>query len=92
MLILDKNNKRPKKFFKKILTLAHRYIIIIYRGDFMKLIPKKNGKGYITSYTLSVGSKEAKDLNFVDKNGNSKELEKCLNAENSELIIKIKNL
>ena len=52
----------------------------------MKLIPKKNGKGYITSYTLSVGSKEAKDLNFVDKNGNSKELEKCLNAENSELI------
>lgn len=35
-----------------------------------KLIPKKNGKGYITSYTLNIGCKEARDLGLVDENGN----------------------
>lgn len=56
----------------------------------MKLSRKKNGKGYITSYTLSVGSKEARSLNFLDEDGMSKELEKIIDTENSTLTIRIK--
>ena len=40
----------------------------------MKLVPKKNGKGYFTSFTLSFGSKEAKDLKLLDENGNVKKI------------------
>ena len=35
----------------------------------MILSKKKNGKGYVTSYTLNIGSKEARDLGFVNKEG-----------------------
>lgn len=34
-----------------------------------KLIPKRSGKGYVTSYTLNIGCKEARDLGLVDENG-----------------------
>lgn len=56
----------------------------------MKLSPKPNGKGYITSYSMNVGSKEAKDLNFINENGTSKELEKIIDIKNRRLIVFLK--
>lgn len=56
----------------------------------MILSKKKNGKGYVTSYTLNVGSKEARDLGFIDENGDSKQLEKIIDIENKVLIVKRK--
>ena len=56
----------------------------------MILSKKKNGKGYITSYTLNIGSKEARDLGFINKNGDSKQIEKIVDIEKKMLIVKVK--
>lgn len=54
----------------------------------MKLVPKKNGKGYATAYTISFGSKEAKDLNMLDENGNVKKIKSAESIDNDTIIIK----
>ncbi len=56
----------------------------------MILSKKKNGKGYITSYSLNIGSKEARMLGFIDQNGNSHILEKELDVKNHILIVRLK--
>lgn len=56
----------------------------------MILSKKKNGKGYITSYSLNIGSKEARVLGFIDQNGNSHILEKNLDVKNHILIVRLK--
>ena len=56
----------------------------------MILSKKKNGKGYVTSYTLNIGSKEARDLGFVNKEGDSKQIEKIVDTRNKKLIVKLK--
>ncbi len=56
----------------------------------MILSKKKNGKGYITSYSLNIGSKEARMLGFIDQNGNSHILEKNLDVKNHILIVRLK--
>lgn len=35
----------------------------------IRLSPKKNGKGYTTSYSVNIGSGEAKEAGLVDRNG-----------------------
>lgn len=56
----------------------------------MILSKKKNGKGYITSYSLNIGSKEARLLGFIDQYGNSNILEKELDVNNHILIVRLK--
>ena len=56
----------------------------------MKTNFKNNGKGYISGCTISFGSKEMKDLNLVDKNGNLKEIKSAENKDEDTLIIKFK--
>lgn len=56
----------------------------------MKLSPKKGGHGYITSYTINIGSLEAKKVGFVDSDGTSFEIEKIIDEENQTIIIKLK--
>lgn len=58
----------------------------------VKLRKNKNGKGYVTAYTFSVGSKEARDLNFIDLEGNPLDLEKIVDIENKQLVIKLKKI
>ncbi|CDE83597.1 unknown [Clostridium sp. CAG:273] len=41
----------------------------------MKLTAKKNGKGYETSYVITFGSKEARDLRLLDENNKVKEIQ-----------------
>lgn len=45
----------------------------------MKLRVNKNGKGYATGYTLSVGCKEAREAGFLAEDGSPLELEKVVN-------------
>lgn len=56
----------------------------------MKLSPKKNGKGYVTSYTVNIGSAEAKECGLVDNTGVPLEIEKVLRTEDSSIEIKLK--
>lgn len=57
----------------------------------MILSKKKNGKGYITSYSLNIGSREARMLGFIDQNGDSHILEKELDIKDHILIVRLKN-
>lgn len=56
----------------------------------IKLSPKKNGKGYITSYTLNIGSAEARECEFVDADNNMLPIEKIIDTTNRQIIIKLK--
>ena len=56
----------------------------------MKTNLKKNGKGYISGCTISFGSKEMKDLNLVDENGNLKEIVSANNIDKNTILIKLK--
>lgn len=56
----------------------------------MKTNFKKNGKGYISGCTISFGSKEMKDLNLVDENGNLKEIVSANNIDKNTILIKLK--
>lgn len=56
----------------------------------MLLRINKAGNGYVSGYTLSVSTSEARALGFVDENGERVELEKILDEEKHQLIIRIK--
>lgn len=56
----------------------------------MKLRANKNGSGKIGNYTFSIGSSEAKQLDFLNDDGTSKEIEKVIDVKNKQLILKIK--
>ncbi len=58
----------------------------------MKMNFKKNGGGYISGCTIAFGSKEMKDLNLVDKDGNLKEIKDAKNNGENTLIINFKKI
>ena len=41
----------------------------------MKLIAKKNGKGYVSSYTLNISLKLARQNDLLNEDGTSREVE-----------------
>ena len=57
----------------------------------MKLYAKKNGKGYITTYQIIFGCREAKDLKLIDENGIVKEIENVELVKNNILQIKLRS-
>lgn len=57
----------------------------------MKLTAKKNGKGYETSYTITFGSKEARNLKLLDVNNKVKEIKSAEIVDNDSILIKFKN-
>ena len=56
----------------------------------MKINFKKNGKGYTSGCTISFGSKEMRDLNLIDKDGNLKNIVSAQNIDDNTILIKIK--
>lgn len=56
----------------------------------MKLYQNRGGHGHVTSYTLSIGSAEARRLGFVSADGERVELEKIIDENNHQLIVRIK--
>jgi len=57
----------------------------------MKLSPKKNGKGFMSSYSINIGSLEAQSVGFLDENNQPLEIEKIIDPENKQIIIKLKD-
>lgn len=57
----------------------------------MKLIPRKNGKGFVSSYAAILGSIEARKAGFLDADGKSLELEKIVDEEAQTITIRIKS-
>ena len=55
----------------------------------MKLSLKRNGKGYVTSYTINIGTAEARNAGFISDNGQPLEVEKIIDADNKQIIIKL---
>lgn len=53
----------------------------------IKLSPKKGGHGHITSYIINIGSAEARECGFTSENV---ELEKVIDVENKQIVIRIK--
>jgi len=58
----------------------------------MKLRKNIAGNGFLGNYTMSIGVTEAKALNFIDTDGNGLELEKIIDMENNQLIIRLKKI
>lgn len=57
----------------------------------IKLSPKKGGHGHITSYSVNIGSAEARLCGFVSPEGEpAPELEKIIDPENQQIIIRRK--
>lgn len=51
----------------------------------IKLSPKKNGKGYVSSYSVNISTKEAQDCNLIGKR-----LIKIVDRSQAEIVIKAK--
>lgn len=56
----------------------------------IKLSKKKSGSGYVTSYTVNIGSAEARECGFVSPEGLPFELEKVVDTENNQITIRRK--
>lgn len=56
----------------------------------MQLSIKKNGKGYITSYSVNIGSAEARRAGFIDANGQPLEIEKIIDETNKTIVFRLK--
>jgi hypothetical protein len=55
----------------------------------IKLSPKKNGYGNVTSYSINIGVNEARQCGFINDNGTMLSVEKILDYENKQIIIKL---
>jgi len=56
----------------------------------IKLSPKKNGYGHISSYSINIGATEACKCGFVDSDGNMLPIQKIIDTANNQIIIKLK--
>lgn len=59
-------------------------------GRALRLRANKNGKGYVTSYTLPIGCAEAVEAGFLDQDRQPLELEKLVDAESRTIIFRVK--
>ena len=53
----------------------------------IKLSPKRGNHGHITSYTVNIGSAEARECGFTTDGA---ELEKIVDTEKQEIVIRVK--
>ena len=56
----------------------------------IKLSCKKNGKGYVTSYSVNLGCAEVRSCGFMHEDGTPLELEKILDPENGRIILQVR--
>ncbi len=56
----------------------------------IKLSPKKGGNGYVSSYSINLGISEVRDVGFLDTDGNHLPIEKFIDTENNEIVIRLK--
>jgi len=58
----------------------------------IKLSPKKGGNGFISSYSVNIGSDEAKECGFILESKKYPYIVKCIDLENEQIIIRKKKL
>ena len=56
----------------------------------MKLIPKKAGNGYVSSYTVNISLKTARNCGFINADKTINEIELIENREENSIIIMAK--
>ena len=56
----------------------------------IKLSPKRGGHGHITSYSVNLGSAEARLCGFLDDNGLPLPMEKIIDPQQGHIIIRRK--
>lgn len=56
----------------------------------IKLSPKKGGHGHITSYTINIGSAEARECGF-ECDGEFPPLEKIIDPDHQQITIRVAN-
>ena len=56
----------------------------------VRIRANKNGKGYVTSYTVSIGCAEAAEAGFLGEDKMPLELEKIIDPENHTITFKLK--
>lgn len=54
----------------------------------VRLSKKKNGAGYLTSYSVNIGCAEAREVGFLDENGEPFPLVKIVDTENGTILFK----
>ena len=57
----------------------------------IRLSPKKNGKGYVTSYSINLGCAEVRACGFIDETGLAVPIEKIIDPKNGQIIIRLVN-
>ena len=55
----------------------------------MKLRAQKGNGGHITSYNLTIGSREARELGFLNEDKTSTPIRKIIDVENRRIIIEL---
>lgn len=55
----------------------------------MKLRAQKGNGGHITSYNVTIGSKEARECGFLNDDGTSKPIRKTVEADKGRIIIEL---
>jgi len=56
----------------------------------IKLSPKKDGYGNVSSYSVNIGATEARQCGFISQDGSALPVEKILDYKNNQIIIKLK--
>lgn len=55
----------------------------------MKLNKKYGNGGHVTSYTVNIGSKEARDLGSLNEDGTSQPIKKTVDLENLRVVFEL---
>ena len=53
----------------------------------MKLRPQKGNGGHVTSYNVTIGSREAREAGFLHKDGSLKPVKKTVIPEKHQIVI-----
>lgn len=55
----------------------------------IKLSNKRAGDGYISSYTINIGATEARACGFINSENEKIPIEKIIDEENNQIIIRL---
>lgn len=55
----------------------------------MKLRPQKGNGGHVTSYNVTLGSREVREAGFISEDGTPKPVKKTVDMENHRIIIEL---
>ena len=55
----------------------------------MKLRPQKGNGGHVTSYNVTIGSREAREAGFLHEDGSPKPVKKIVIPEKHQIVIEL---